>query len=328
MALLHINGRELNGEDGRMTGHLLKPADRVEITVLVDNYTDFLIMAPSTLIDRRLPYDPKRQLLAEHGLSCLVRVFSAKKEHAVLLDAGLSCECLPWNAWQLGITPGSVEAIVLSHGHYDHTGSLESVVAGAGRQVPLIAHPDAFLRRRLNIPGQGVFDQPYPDAIVLKKAGADIKMRSEPSTLAAGHLLVTGEVERKTLFEKGMPGAEIKKNGTWIPDPIRDDQALVINVKDKELVVLSGCAHSGIINTVEYARKITGTDHVHAVLGGFHLSGKPYEQVVPPTIDAMKRINPDYIVPMHCTGWDTINRFMAAMPGKCILNTVGTTYVF
>jgi len=306
----------------------VKPADRVEITVLVDNYTDFLINAPTTPVDRRLPYSPDRQILAEHGLSCLVRVFAGAKEHAVLLDAGLSAQCLPWNAAQMGISISGIEAVVLSHGHYDHTGALEWVVAGAGRQVPLIAHPDAFLRRRLNIPGQGVFNQRCPDAVALKKAGADIRLRSEPSTLAAGHLLVTGEIERKTAFEKGMPGAEIERDKKWETDPIRDDQALVMDIKGKGLVVLSGCAHAGIINTVEYARKITGTERVHAVLGGFHLGGKTYEQVVPPTIEAMKRINPEYIVPMHCTGWSTINRFMAAMPEKCILNTVGTTYMF
>jgi len=311
-----------------MIEHQLKPADRVEITVLVDNYTDSLINTPSTPVDRPLTYNPDRRILAEHGLSCLVKVFSGKKEHAVLLDAGLSDTCLPWNACQMGISLAGIEAVVLSHGHYDHTGALDCVVSGAGRQIPLIAHPDAFLPRRLNIPGQGLFNQRFPDAVALKKAGADIKMRSEPSTLAAGHLLVTGEIERKTPFEKGMPGAEIEKDRKWIPDSIHDDQALVMNVKEKGLVVVSGCAHAGIINTVEYAKKITGIDRVHAVLGGFHLSGKTYEKIVPPTIDAMKEINPDYIVPMHCTGWSTINRFMAAMPGKCILNTVGTTYVF
>ena len=311
-----------------MTGHLLKPADRVEITVLVDNYTDFLINTPSTPVDRRLPYDPMRHILAEHGLSCLVRVAAGKREHAILLDTGLSCECLPWNLRQMGISLAGIEALVLSHGHYDHTGSLETVVAGAGRQVPLIVHPDAFLRRRLNIPGQGIFDQPNPDPVVLKKAGADIRIRTEPSTLAAGHLLVTGEGERKTPFEKGMPNAEIEREGSWVADPLRDDQALVIDVKGRGLVILSGCAHAGIVNTVEYARKITGVDRVHAVLGGFHLSGKAFDDVIPPTIEAMKAIGPDYIVPMHCTGWAAINRFMDAMPGKCILNTVGTTYVF
>ena len=310
-----------------MTEYQLKPADRVEITVLVDNYSDFLV-PQLTPVDRRPPYNPERHLLAEHGLSCLIRVIAGKNEHAVLLDAGLSGQCLPWNARQLGVSLAGVEAVVLSHGHYDHTGGLEEVFCGAGHQVPLVAHPDAFLRRRMNIAHQGVFDQPYPDAVALKKAGADIRMRSEPTALAAGHLLVTGEVERKTSFEQGMPGGEIEKGGAWVADPFLDDQALVISVKDKGLVVLSGCAHAGIINTVEYARKITGTDQVHAVLGGFHLNGKSFEKVIPPTIEAMQKIEPYYVVPMHCTGWDAINRFMAAMPGKCILNTVGTTYVF
>jgi len=310
-----------------MTEPPLNKADKVEISVLVDNFSD-LLQSPSTPVDRRLPYDPKRRLLAEHGLSCLVRVFANKKEHAILLDTGLSGQCLSWNARQLGVSLAEIEAVVLSHGHYDHTGGLDVTFCGAGHQVPLIAHPEAFFRRRMNVPSQGVFDQPVPDAIALKKAGAEIRMCSSPSTLAGGHLLVTGEVERKIPFEKGMPGGEIEKEGKWVPDPIRDDQAIVISVKDKGLIVLSGCAHAGIINTVEYARKIAGTNHVHAVLGGFHLSGKAFEQVITPTIEAMKKINPDYLVPMHCTGFSAISRFMSAMPGKCILNTVGTTYVF
>jgi len=310
-----------------MTDHLLQPADRVRITVLVDNAVD-LPQQPSGPVDRRLPYDPRRHLLAEHGFSCLIRVGTGTNEHAVLMDAGLSFQCLPWNVRQLGLTLAGIEAVVLSHGHYDHTGALEDAVCGAGHQVPLIAHPDAFLRRRKTILSHGVIDQPSPDAVALKKAGADIMMRSGPSTLATGHLLVTGEVERRTVFEKGISGAEIERNGIWVPDTARDDQAVVIHVKGKGLVVLSGCAHAGIINTVEYAKKITGIDRVHAVLGGFHLIGTAQEKAIPPTIDAMKKIDPDYIIPMHCTGRDAINRFMDAMPGKCMLNTVGTTYVF
>ncbi|MCK9579761.1 MAG: MBL fold metallo-hydrolase [Methanoregula sp.] len=306
---------------------LLKPADRVEITILVDNYIDIFV-PPSTPMDQRLPFDPCRHILAEHGFSCLVRVFADEKEHAILLDTGLSRECMAWNARQLGISLTGIEAVALSHGHFDHTGGLPTIFAGAGRQIPLVAHPDAFLRRRLNNPAKGPVELPQLDAIALKNAGADILMRSGPSALAAGHLLVTGEVERKTAFEKGMPGMEMLIDDHWSTDSIRDDQALVINVKDKGLVVLSGCAHAGIINTVKYAQKITGVDHVHAVLGGFHLTGPAFAQVIAPTIEEMKRINPDYVVPMHCTGWDAMHRFEREMPGKFILNTVGTMYEF
>jgi 7,8-dihydropterin-6-yl-methyl-4-(beta-D-ribofuranosyl)aminobenzene 5'-phosphate synthase len=309
-----------------LTEHQVKTADRVEVTVLADNYIDIFV-PPATPVDRRLPFDAGRHLLAEHGFSCLVRIFAGKKEHAILLDSGLSRECMAWNARQLGISLVGIEAVVLSHGHFDHTGGLATLFCGEVRQIPLVAHPDAFLKRRLNGPN-GIAELPQPDAVELKKAGADVMMRSGPSTLASGHLLVTGEVERKTSFEKGMPGMEMFAGGTWVPDPILDDQALVINVKDKGLVVLSGCAHAGIINTVEYAKKITGVDHVHAVLGGFHLTGPAFAKVIQPTVEGMKRIDPDYVVPMHCTGWDAINRFFVEMPGRCILNTVGTTYVF
>jgi 7,8-dihydropterin-6-yl-methyl-4-(beta-D-ribofuranosyl)aminobenzene 5'-phosphate synthase len=113
-----------------------------------------------------------------------------------------------------------------------------------------------------------------------------------------------------------------------VVDPFHDDQGLIINVKGRGLVVLSGCAHAGIINTVEHARKITGTEKVHAVMGGFHLTGPLFEPILLPTIDEMKRIHPDYIIPMHCTGWKAITQFAKEMPGSFILNTVGTTYMF
>jgi 7,8-dihydropterin-6-yl-methyl-4-(beta-D-ribofuranosyl)aminobenzene 5'-phosphate synthase len=180
----------------------------------------------------------------------------------------------------------------------------------------------------MNRPVKGPFDLPYLDKVTLKKAGADLQLRREPSTLGAGHILVTGEVKRTTSFEKGLPGMETLAGDHWKADPIRDDQAVVINVQGKGLVVISGCAHAGIINTVEYAKKITGIDAVHAVMGGFHLTGTAFEPVIGPTIDAMKRVNPAYVVPMHCTGWKAIHRFDEEMPATFILNTVGTTYRF
>lgn len=161
----------------------------------------------------------------------------------------------------------------------------------------------------------------------LKDAGAVLKKSEKAEPIVGGLIYTTGTVERKTAFEKGFPWAEAKIDEDWVTDPFRDDQGLIIKLKGKGLVVISGCAHAGIINTVEFAKKITGTDRVHSVMGGFHLTGKLFESIIQPTIEEMKKIQPDYIIPMHCTGWKAINRFAEEIPGKFLLNTVGTTYV-
>ena len=109
-----------------------------------------------------------------------------------------------------------------------------------------------------------------------------------PYTLASDLILMTGEVERTTNFEKGFPWAEAKINGQWITDPFKDDQGIVIKLNDKGLIIISGCAHAGIINTINYAKKITQTDVVHAILGGFHLTGPLFAPIIQPTVEEMK----------------------------------------
>ena len=110
---------------------------------------------------------------------------------------------------------------------------------------------------------------------------------------------------------------------------IKDDQALVVNIEDKGFVIISGCGHAGIKNTINYAKKLGGTEKVHAVLGGFHLSGTLYEDAIEPTIRALQYdVNPDYIIPCHCSGWKAINTIIQRMPQKFIQPSVGTTFVF
>jgi len=251
----------------------------------------------------------------------------------VLMDAAVTPACLFSNAKLLKADLGRIETIALSHGHPDHFFGLAELLKflskEQNKEVPLILHPEAFLERRFNIPAIGhPVIIPALDESTLKEARADLIKSEKAFPIANGLIHTTGEIERKIQFEKGFPWAEAKINGNWITDPFRDDQGLVIKLKDKGLVIISGCAHAGIINTVEYAKKIAGTDKVHAVLGGFHLTGRIFDQIIQPTIDEMKRIKPDYIVPMHCTGWKAINRFAEAMPEQFLLNTVGTTYVF
>ena len=310
----------------------IREADRLEVTILIDNYTDMLV-TESTGICRRPQVPLPKIFLAEHGLSCLIKVYAGAEEHLVLMDAAVTPSCLFNNAELLKADLGRIEAIFLSHGHPDHFLGLVEILTFLSKErdkkVPLFLHPDAFLERRMNIPAIGhPVTMPALDESVLKEAGA-VPVKSEKALPIAGGLIyTTGEVERTTTFEKGFPWAEAKMDGNWIIDPFRDDQGLVIKLKGKGLIVISGCAHAGIINTIEYAKKITGTDEVHAVLGGFHLTGRLFDQIIQPTIDEMKRIKPDYVVPMHCTGWKAINRFAEEMPEEFLLNTVGTTYVF
>ena len=111
-------------------------------------------------------------------------------------------------------------------------------------------------------------------------------------------------------------------------DPFPDDRGVAVTVKNKGLVVIGGCSHAGIIYTIKHAQKVTGASKVHAVLGGFHLTGPMMEPVIAPTIEAMKKFSPDYVIPTHCTGWRAITQFAREMSEQFILNTVGTTYIF
>ena len=307
----------------------LKEVDSVEVFTVMDNYVDVLLMSspvatrPPLAMGGQIPDDA---LLAEHGLSLFITVKRGEESHTILFDCGYTKVGVLHNMEILGLDLGQIEAIVISHGHMDHTGSLHPIVGSLGKPIPLTVHPDAFISSRFF----GLDDGrklSFPQTLIredMESAGIQIAEKSSPTLLAEGMILVTGEVERVTEFEKGLPNATLERDGKTEPDPIRDDQALAINLKEKGLVVISGCAHSGIINTVFYAKKITGIDRIHAVLGGFHLSGPSFEPIIEKTIREFKRIKPEVIIPMHCTGWEAIKRFSEEFPASFVLNSVGT----
>jgi len=306
----------------------LRELERAEVTVLVDNYTDLLLLQSTNVVKRTLS-PPPQAFLAEHGFSCLIKTSDGSEEHVILMDVGISGTCLLHNAQLLKIDLSKVEALILSHGHFDHCWGLREILSKIPRGIPLVFHPDAFLPRRFNLPALKIqVSMPSLDENMLRKAGMEIRKIREDSTLASGGVLVLGEIERITEFEKGMPGMEAEINGAWVADRFPDDRGVAVKVKNKGLVVIGGCSHAGIVNTVKHAQKVTGTPKVHAVLGGFHLTGPMMEPVIGPTMGEMKKINPDYIIPTHCTGWRAINQFAKEMPEQFILNTVGTTYIF
>lgn len=321
----------------------LRPVDGVHITTLVDNCSDLLL--PDEGLVRRwgivgtageFPVVPcgvaesgstVDVLRAEHGFSSLVEIHDAGTAHRVLFDAGVTPEGLVANLDRLGIDPATFEAVVLSHGHFDHVMGLEGLARRVGvRRLPLVLHPDFWSQRRVASPA-GTFDLPTVGRAGLAAAGFEVVEGAAPSFLLDGALLVTGEVDRTTDFETGFPVHQALRGGEWLPDPlIRDDQAVLVHVRDKGLVVLTGCGHSGIVNIVRHARRLTGIDRVYAVLGGFHLSGGFFERLIPVTVSALAAFAPKIVVPAHCTGWKAQMALAEGLGDAFSPNSVGSRF--
>ena len=192
--------------------------------------------------------------------------------------------------------------------------------------LQIIAHED-MAKPRAVANSKGDLRQ-YPTFPELKKLDtAKIMDTKEPLLIASDLACVSGEIPRTVEFEKGMINNRIFSGGSWQPDPlIMDERALIFNVKGKGLVVVSGCAHAGIINTVRYAQQLTGVAKVYGVFGGFHLSGREFEKRIPSTVAELKQINPELIVPSHCTGWRALYAISEAFPDAFVFNSVGNRY--
>jgi 7,8-dihydropterin-6-yl-methyl-4-(beta-D-ribofuranosyl)aminobenzene 5'-phosphate synthase len=316
----------------------LEPVDRVQITTIVDNVTDALLRDEGPA--RRAGFGPRiaarfteeggsiDAFAGEHGFSALIEVERDGRSHRVLFDTGVSERGAVENMRRLELPPKDIEAIVLSHGHFDHTMGLHGLADELGRSgMPVVVHPASWTRRRINQSEQEPLELPTLSRSALEGAGFEIIEDPQPSFLLDGSLLVTGEVARTTDFEQGMPTQEALRGNAWVPDRLTlDDQAAVLHVRGKGLVVLTGCGHAGIVNTVRHARKLTGVHEVYAVVGGFHLSGPAFEPIIPQTMDAFAAFAPRFFVPAHCTGWKATHRIAAKFPDAFVQNSVGTRF--
>jgi 7,8-dihydropterin-6-yl-methyl-4-(beta-D-ribofuranosyl)aminobenzene 5'-phosphate synthase len=316
----------------------LEPIDGVEVTTLIDNTTDLLLRSTGD-VRRSAGKPPPSAVLeggrgmsglrAEHGFSALVTVTKGDGEHRILFDAGLTPTGLIENMRALEVDPGSIEMIVLSHGHADHTTGLEGVIGALGKaSLPVLIHPDFWTRRRVAIPGRDPIELPSTSRRALEDAGFSITEERLPSFLFGNSVLITGEVDRTTAFERGFPVHEAHRGGGWEPDPlILDDQALVVNVRDQGLLVMSGCGHAGIVNIVRYAQRLTGITRVRAVIGGFHLGGPLFEPLIDPTVEALGELDPGVVLPAHCTGLTAVRAIADRLGDRFVQNAVGSTLV-
>jgi 7,8-dihydropterin-6-yl-methyl-4-(beta-D-ribofuranosyl)aminobenzene 5'-phosphate synthase len=280
----------------------MQPNDRILVTTLVENSVNIA------------------GLCAEHGLAFLIRAGDSK----VLFDTGQSGLLLA-NAEQMGFRLAEIQAVALSHGHYDHTGGLDAVLrlAPAAR---VFAHPAAIASKfTANADGSVRQVGMDPRVVGLLKAREHLVTWSSAPLEIAGGIYLTGEIPRRNTYED-TGGRFYLDSAAVTPDPLFDDQALFFDTSDGVVVVL-GCAHSGVVNTLEYVRELTGERQIFAVIGGMHLLAAGPERMEK-TIETLHRFDVQKLVPGHCTGISAVARLWAEFPSRCALCPVGTTIQF
>lgn len=269
---------------------------RFNITILVED-----------TIDKR-----KKALgmLAKHGLSILIN--RIKPQTSILMDTGQSSDILLHNMKMLDLALDKLDIIFLSHGHYDHTGGLLGIYNKIKRNIPIIAHPDVFRPKFKTTPHLKYIG--CPSRLAQIELNTNVLSSRNPVPIADG-IITTGEVQRTTSYEKPK-GFWTVKNEIFVEDMLVDDQALILNIENKGLVILSGCAHSGIINTIRHAQILTGVKKVHAVIGGYHLKNSS-EETICKTLEDLVKINPAFIYPCHCTGSKNVQRLSRFFGKRC-----------
>ncbi|MGE0799058.1 MAG: MBL fold metallo-hydrolase [Lautropia sp.] len=313
----------------------LPEVDWLRLTSVVDNYLDPLL-GDEGPARRRRPVQARsfeRCLCSEHGLAEIIESSRGDEQFALLFDfsatpavylhnLGLLVEDYDFDLSRIG-------TLVLSHGHWDHYGGLCGFLdARRGDLHPdaaLFTGEDAFLNRwSISPEGARVDSGALDEAFVSGRRVRIVKVRA-PEVLG-GQVLISGEIGRRTDYEKDPPGGNVtQEDGRYFADTLPGEQALIYHLKGKGLVVLTACGHAGVVNTVLHAQTVTGVDKVHAVIGGFHLSGAAPERIAR-TVDGLAAVDPDLIIPMHCTGMATIEALRAKLPGRVVYNSAGTRY--
>jgi 7,8-dihydropterin-6-yl-methyl-4-(beta-D-ribofuranosyl)aminobenzene 5'-phosphate synthase len=345
-------GRVARGTVAAQT-HGVPTVDRLVMSNVVDNIYDVFAKAGKldTITVQRTPLRFGAEALwAEHGLAYHLESVRGAERREVLLDFSLTEKNLFHNFDVLKLDPTRADALVLSHGHADHYGALPDYARIThGKVKPDLTlyagGEDTFCHRVVTTP-TGTIDQGRLDRAGLEARGLAVVLARQPAVIA-GHGFTTGQIPRLTDFEKPPAAARLvagvmdsacsathfgptkveTKPGELVADSFQGEHATCYHVKDRGLVVITSCGHAGVINSVRQAQKASGVGKVHAVVGGFHLAPAP-DEIVAKTVATFREIDPDYIIPAHCTGLNTIIAVYQAMPRKLVMPSTGTRVIF
>jgi 7,8-dihydropterin-6-yl-methyl-4-(beta-D-ribofuranosyl)aminobenzene 5'-phosphate synthase len=319
----------------------MNPVDALEISILVDNTTDSLSSNPA-FVETEFAFLRRHGMkwlsgrclcCAAHGLSCLVTAKTGDVKHSLLFDTGPDDWVFERNATRLSAPLGEVEAMMLSHGHWDHGGAMPRALqmitqANGGRNIPVYMHPEMFALRGTRTKDGGIFPmEKVPNVDVLAGNGGDAVVTRDEQSILDGAFWISGEIPRVTQFERGMPGQHRQKpDGSWEKDELLPDERFVaVNVAGKGQVVFTACSHAGLINVLLAAQARFPAVPLYGVVGGFHLAG-PNEAIIPETVAALAQFDLKLIAAGHCTGWRAVSALAAQYGDAVVPSAVGKIY--